>query len=127
MKVVIEQRHTVNTTFDNCNDCALDRAIREQHPELINYGGAGGTFVFVDNVRYCFDSSLESGFNDQVFKKLKSGEIKSITLEIPVPDYDNRVIEPKPTERTRTVYVTVTPSLVEQAKVFIENKETIQL
>lgn len=94
MKVIIERRHTINTTFASCTDCALARAIREQHPSLIKdlWFIVGGSEVRIGRNEYRFDngknSDFKSGWNSARFDELKSGIIDRYELEIPIPWYD---------------------------------------
>lgn len=110
MKIVIEQRHTLNTSYNNCGDCALDRAIREQYP-IVNYSkdfAVAGTFVWLNGKMITFGLNK---FKPSDFLKIQRGEIKKFELEIPFTE------QPKVKEVIR--YVTVSDTLKEQAKELI--------
>jgi len=108
MKVIIEQRHTLNTEYINCKDCGLARAIREQHPN-VDLHTVADDYIRSGKFReeYCFDTRE---WNSIKFDLLKEGKLKQVVLDIPVPYYDN--IQPVITPRI--VYVSVPVSIIEQ-------------
>lgn len=77
MLITIEQRHTIGTEYQNCNDCALARALRERLPgsEIL----VGGLTVEIDGKVYEIDGRL---YNQGTFNWLQSGFIPSLTIEI---------------------------------------------
>jgi hypothetical protein len=76
MLITIEQRHTIGTEYQNCNDCALARALRERLPgERVIVGGLG---VDINWKWYEFDSYR---WDEDAFDLLQQGKITSITLK----------------------------------------------
>jgi hypothetical protein len=90
MKVIIEQRHTIGTTYRDCEDCALARAIREQHPEF-PLRGVGGETIHDKNYN---NYPIEFGWHGGSFIRLQKGEIPHFILDIPVPWYDEKYYYP---------------------------------
>lgn len=128
MKVIIEQRHTINTTFKDCKDCALNRAIKEQHPNF-KLNAVGGSFLKEEGGKhYDFNCSYEDGWGYKRFHELKEGKINQYILDISIPHYDNPSIHsPLPTnveqpkEKIREVirYVGVPETVKTQSKELI--------
>lgn len=65
MKVIIEQRHTLNTHYIDCQDCALSRAIKEQYPSF-NLEGVGGRYIRNEKREYEFNAEYETGWNNKI-------------------------------------------------------------
>lgn len=79
MKVVITQKHTEGSSYIANTDCALFRAIKEQHPEF-PLSSVGGTFICnLEGERFRFNTNI---WNYAIYDTLKAGEIPSVELEI---------------------------------------------
>jgi len=79
MKVVIEQKHTVNARYIDNRDCPLFRAIKEQHPEFPLKSVAGTWIRDTENNLYAFNNA---NWNSEVMKDLREGIVNPIEIEI---------------------------------------------
>jgi len=120
MRVIIEQRHTIGTVYMSCNDCALARAIREQHPNF-ELCMVGGTSISDRKYKDFPFQEASGGWNSSTFSKINNGELDKFVLDIPVPYYDAKYPqqEPKPTTKEIIRYVSVPTSINEQTKQLI--------
>lgn len=81
MKVVIKRKHCIDTVYDKLRDCALYRAIKEQHPDVEVICVAEEFVVIGAGEQYSFDNS-DAGYCRSSFAKLKKGDIKEISLTL---------------------------------------------
>lgn len=95
MRVIIRKEHTIGNQFLDCKDCALNRAIREQHPSF-NLQSIGGDYIRdCNDVQYFFNSrSSQGGWSIIAFDKLREGVKEEVVLNIPVPGYDKQPAYP---------------------------------